>query len=403
MIGAPCVAFLNPLRIPRNLAQDFTHYLSEPNQNQKKYLMKTTAIRKMSSKLGAELTARNNRLGWIVALALGFWAALGHAQELRYHYIGFDEVPLPAGFVFFSAEAINNSGRVCGEAIDGESFNPHVAEYQNGALTVLQPDLASFAGTVNAGGTIGGSVITDEINFYTQAALFRGTQIEFIPRLPDEITSSVIALNDSGMALVDSLDESFVETFAIYKNGHVTPVDFGPDVPIAFFLSMNNAGIISGTTFSPSLTFVGFRFDTSTRQTTLLYPIGGDPDAWALRINNRGDILGYSFITNAIERIGVWDAKGVFTPHFIEGTPQIPTVSNRLVFNDNNLIVISDISIGEPTSYIVPTPGVRLDLANLVENLPAGQNLAFIVDINNPGDMVGFGPQGGFVLMRMAR
>ena len=213
----------------------------------------------------------------------------------------------------------------------------------------------------------------------------------------------MIALNDSGMALVDSFDDNFVETLAIYKNGRVTPVDFGPDVPFAFFLSMNNSGIISGTTFSQSFTFVGFRDDRSTSRTTLLYPVGGDPDAWALHINNRGDILGYSFVTNAIERIGVWDAKAVFTPYFVEGTPQIPTVSNRLVFNDNNLIVISNISIGEPTSYIVPRIGVRLDLADLVENLSAGQNLANTIGINNHGDMIGFGQQGSFLLVRVTR
>lgn len=167
---------------------------------------------------------------------------------------------------------------------------------------------------------------------------------------------------------------------------------------------MNNAGIISDTTFSlQSFTSLGFRFDTRTGRTTLLYLIGGDADAWALRINNRGDMLGYSFVANATERIRVWDDRGVFTPYFVEGTPQIPTVSNALVFNDNNIIVISNVSIGEHTSYIVPRPGVRLDLADLMENLPAGQNLANTIGINNHGDMIGFGKQGGFLLVRVMR
>jgi hypothetical protein len=83
--------------------------------------------------------------------------------------------------------------------------------------------------------------------------------------------------------------------------------------------------------------------------------------------------------------------------------PQLPTVSNALVFNDNNVIVISNISTGDPTSYIVPRPGVRLDLADLVENLPAGQNLAYTFGINNHGDMIGFGQQGSFVLVRVVR
>jgi hypothetical protein len=73
------------------------------------------------------------------------------------------------------------------------------------------------------------------------------------------------------------------------------------------------------------------------------------------------------------------------------------------VFNDNNLIVTSNISTGERTSYSVPRPGVRLDLADLAETVPAGQNLAYTVGINNHGDMIGFGGQGGFLLVRVVR
>src|SRR5262245_23661091 len=112
---------------PRNLARDFTHYHSEPNKNQ--HLMNKNGVRKASSKQSAGLRAKKNRLGWIVALTLGLWAALGQAQELRYHYVALDDVSLPEGFAFFFPEAMNNSSRVCGEAYDGEFFAPHVAVY----------------------------------------------------------------------------------------------------------------------------------------------------------------------------------------------------------------------------------------------------------------------------------
>jgi len=63
-----------------------------------------------------------------------------------------------------------------------------------------------------------------------------------------------------------------------------------------------------------------------------------------------------------------------------------------LVFNDHNLIVISDVR--RPASeagncYLVPTPGVRLNVADLVENLPPGRKLYTIIDINNHGDLLG--------------
>jgi hypothetical protein len=59
-----------------------------------------------------------------------------------------------------------------------------------------------------------------------------------------------------------------------------------------------------------------------------------------------------------------------------------------------------DLSTLLRTSYIVPRPGVRLDLADLVENLPPGQNLAVILGINNHGDMIGL---GDFLLERVMR
>ena len=217
--------------------------------------------------------------------------------------------------------------------------------------------------------------------------------MELIPRLPGEITSWVTALNDPGMALVLSFDVSAsADRCAIPITAKLTPLDFGPNITDPFFLHINNQGIISGTTFQ-SLTsqFRGFRFDYRTGKTTLLDPLPTEPNSWDLGINNRGDVLGYSFISGGLERIGVWDKKGEFNTYFVEGTPEFPTVSNSLLFNDNNLIVITEVTIPDRgNSYLVPKPGVRLNLADLVENLPSGQNVAYILDMNNPGNMIGF-------------
>jgi hypothetical protein len=50
----------------------------------------------------------------------------------------------------------------------------------------------------------------------------------------------------------------------------------------------------------------------------------------------------------------------------------------------------------------VPKPGVRLNLADLVENLPSGVNLSYIFDINNHGDMIGVDVYGGeYLLVRV--
>jgi hypothetical protein len=132
----------------------------------------------------------------------------------------------------------------------------------------------------------------------------------------------------------------------------------------------------------------------------LLNPFAGDPTetlAWGQAINQRGDVLGYSFTSGVRpfhERIGVWDSNGDFQTYFVENVS-----SNRLLFNDNNLIVITEL-FGTHISYIVPKPGVRLNLADLVVNLPLGQDLFFISAINNHGDMIGSNSSGNFLLQR---
>lgn len=335
------------------------------------------------------LRFHRSRFGWILVLALGLWVLVAQAQEYRYHYVSLDQVELPSGFIFFDPVAINDSGQVYGNAYDN-SFTPYVAVYANGTVTVLQPGIASSA---NAGGTIGGSKLLDLENYFTQAALFRGNQVELVPPRTDEYTSSVYDLNDSGTALVSSADDiSYNETILLYKHGKTTALDFGPTVIYPFFLHINNQETISGTTYA-SGNGCGFRFDPRSGKTTQLNPLQTEPDAWALDINNRGDVLGYSFVDGGIERIGIWDRHAEFKTYFIEGTSEVPTISNRLVFNDNNLIVITNVSrppSEKGNSYLVPKPDVRLRLADLVENLPSQQNTDYVIDINNHGDMIGY-------------
>lgn len=319
---------------------------------------------------------------------------VGHAggaagSAPTYNYVSLDGLTLEPGFLFFIPFGLTNGGQMYGSAYD-ENFNSYVAVVNQGAITVLHE---GFPETVNQNGTVGGFVLTDPDNFLGQAALFHNSDVELIPRLPGEIHSEVMRVNDSGTALVLSVNESYEGQLVLYKNGKVTPLDFGPTIPSAFYLDLNGQGIISGTTHT-SDGDRGFRFDPSTGAIVMLYPQPTEPNAWAVSINNHGDILGYSFVNGGRERIGVWDAKGNFTTYFVEGIPQYPTVSNVIHFNDNNLIVITQVSrpaSERGNSYLVPKPGTRVNLAEIVKGMPSENGrLVDVFGINNPGNMFGY-------------
>lgn len=342
------------------------------------------------------------KFSWVFTFTLALWTALAQAEEFRYRYVSLED-KTPPDFTFFIPSSINDRGVVSGTVFKcGEisCSDARVAIFAKGVITVLQPGLG---GPINEGGTIGGGVILDPESFTTQAALFRKDKLELVPPQPDEVSASVFELNDASTALVFSftLENS---TNLLYKNGQSTVLDFGPTVTSPGFLSINNHDIISGTSFNFPDNDFGFRFDPRTGKLMRLDPLSTEPESWALDINNRGDVLGYSFIASGLERIGVWNKKGDFKAYFVEGIPEFPTISNSLLFNDHNLIVITNVSSPASergNSYLVPKPGTRLNLADLIENLPVGQNLISIFGINNRGDLLGFGDQGSFLLERI--
>src|SRR5262249_53928752 len=146
-------------------------------------------------------------------------AIAGGAPRLRYHYISLNDA-LPPGVAFFDAFKLTNDGFVYGNATtcDPTSCTSSIAVYRKGIITVLLPGIGY---TANEPGTVGGTLRADPDQFIEQAALFDGRCVERIPRLPGELTSHVIRLTDSDIALVESTDTSFNTTHYLYRNGHV--------------------------------------------------------------------------------------------------------------------------------------------------------------------------------------
>lgn len=315
----------------------------------------------------------------------GLWAATGEdgrsAHEFHYRYVSLNEA-LPAGFLFFADPMkIDGHGRVYLNAWECPLDNcvPSIATYQGRVAKILhQHALFSDA---NDHGVIGGSVVNAD--FIRQAALFDDGAVKLIPRMQGEVDSQVMRITNSGIALVQWFNEK--ENYYLYKDGKVTAVDFG-DRQVAF-LDINEEGVIAGT-FLNTGSGRAFRLNPFSRKLTQLNPLSTEPKSWGQAINDRGDVLGYSFISGGLERIGVWKGD-VFSTYFVEGTPQFPTISNFLLWNKAGLIVITNTSERDLNSYLVPKPGIRLNLADLVDTTFPRWTL--ISSINKHGDMVGSG------------
>jgi uncharacterized membrane protein len=252
----------------------------------------------------------------------------------------------------------------------------------------------SFSGSdVNGKGDVGGCIVTDSVAFFGQAAIVDANgKLEVIPRLPDEVSSCVSMISESGLVIATSFTAAYEQTTYVWDKGRRTI--FTAPGSIA---DVNDRGQIAGIIATDPAANRAYRFDTRTATTTILEPVAPDPHSWGQAINRHGEVLGYSFIFNAIERIGKWDRRDRFQVSFIEGTPEFPTISNRLIWNEAGLIVISATDDGE--TYLVPAPGVRLNLDDLVDGAPVAGNLV-AQQINKPGDfLANSGADGSIVLL----
>ena len=326
----------------------------------------------------------------LLALSL-LCSGSAQAQEYRYRYVSLDEVAQSNGFTNFDASVVKGSGRVYGTVYDDAGL-PRIAIYAHGALTVLEP-IAFFGGV--GYGAIGASLLIDPENFVLEPALLRGNKVEPLPCPPDVFLCFFGGFAASGDPLVDTFDADFNETLFVYDKGQLTPyIPVQPPLDNFDITGANKHDIVCGRTVDESGNHRGFWFNRKNGELKLLDPLATEPHSWAMDINNRDQVLGYSFSFSGIERIGVWSREGKFKTYFVEGTPEFPTISNRLLFNDNNLILITLVTspaAERDNTYLVPKPGVRYNLADLVENLPAGPGpLWWIVGLNNHGDIIGF-------------
>ena len=331
-----------------------------------------------------------------LALTLAAPAAKASSNPIRYRYVSLDQaaVPPPYAANTFFPVAVSN-GVVVGTIFDAAFSTEAVAVWRNGTLTIGP---AGFATAASKLGLIGG------FSPSFQAELFLGNKGTLIPALSGQTTAQVDGVSITSLALVQSTNGSFVTTYEYYLAGLETVINFGVPNPV-FGGYMNDLGFVAVTEEeSAAAPYTrGVRYNPITKQSTLLLPYAGDPTdvlALAQGINDRNEVLGYSYVNTQPgpgyhERVGVWNAAGTFQPYYFE-----TIATNQLVFNDLDQIVITNPAFegsGFGTSYLVPSPGTRIDLDTLVVNLPAGLSLDNVAAIDDEGNITGIAGDAAYV------
>ena len=338
-------------------------------------------------------------------------AGVSAEPKYRYHYVSLDQAVLPHGFAYFSPADVVDNGKVYGTLLrsdDPDGCFPSIGVWRQGRVSVLVD--GARGGLASNSGTIAGEVVRDCVG---KLALFRHVGVKLIPTPPDALFTFVDQLTNPGVALIESVffEEGFVRsTLSLYRRGRSIPIDLGPGSAFSSPHITSFGGLVAGTYIQPGSASGAndtraFRHHTSSGTTTFLRPRATEHVTWGQGIHQNGDVLGYSWNPGSV--VGVWRNRpgNPFQTWLVEGTADFPTVSNRLLWNEPGLIVVT--VTGNYNSYIVPRPGVSLNLADLTAPPPPRREMD-IWDINDRGDLLGahYDPDtgeyvGSFLLRRV--
>lgn len=307
-------------------------------------------------------------------------------QSLKAKNLSYEQVDITLGppeYDFWSPTGLSDAGDVFGTGLDCTddfsfcSFDLLKLD-KNGVFSVVLQDFSPSE--VNGPGDVGGCVLDDEAGTAQAAVLRSNGQLTLLPRPEGELSSCIVQLSDNEAAVVSSVDENLV--FSQYVARNRQTYELPGDVEV---FDVNDHGVVAGVLVTDAGERA-VRFDSRRQTTTILEPVAPDPHSWGLGINRAGEVLGYSFEFGATERIGKWTTRNQFKISFVEGTPEFPTVSNQLIWNEDGFIVVSNAPTDGQT-YVIPKPGVRLNLADLVGDAVVPSTL-LAFDVNARADFV---------------
>jgi probable HAF family extracellular repeat protein len=299
------------------------------------------------------------------------------------------------------ANAINEKGQVVGESRIAGDQETHIFLYDRGNLVDLSvlynigsgPYLPT-ANDINNRGQIVGNISNGHA-----ALLSKGVTTDL--GTFGGVFSSALGINNSGQIVgyyssPDGLNHAF-----LYSDGNMTGLGpFGAEA-ISVATAINDSGMIVGEA-SDSFTVPSHAFLYSNGVMSDISPFGNS-ESYAEGINNRGQVVGEFLTADGAAFHAFLYSNGVFTDLGSAGSPE----SVASAINDRGQVVGTtfvpfedvcfDSDTGEPfpcTNYkphaFLYENGVMTDLNTLLRP-GSGWELTWALDINNKGQIVGYG------------
>ncbi len=303
------------------------------------------------------------------------------------------------------ARGINDPGQVVGHS-GGDAFF-----YTKEKMTALSPFLISFSSnaSINNVGQIAGST---SVNGVMEPAIYHYGQVTVLPSLGavgpgGAQTAQAEAINNRGQAVGNAyVPGSPYQHAVLWSGGMIT--DLGALGAYSYASSLNDSGEIVGTTASgksPTGDWLQVPFLYANGAMTNLGPLGLD---YANDVNNKGQIVG-SMLVGAERKL-----QAALLDHgTVSNIHTLGLQSAALALNERGQIVgyfqfqsgtqsHCDPSTGQCTEhpvyadhpFLYDDQGVMTDLNALLPS-DSGWELQYATDINNRGQIVGWGLHDG--------
>ena len=323
------------------------------------------------------------RKDWLLVLATGLVAALPAVASL-YDITDLGTLDGPGSYSY--AYGLNDNGDVVGTSTNSSGY-AHPYFWSGGTMT----DLAS--GTMNIGDAFGINNSGDIVGWLTSspgadgdAFVYSGGTMNFLGAATSGNTGVGTGINGSGT--VAGWSTTGILTFEAWSETGGTYTPIGPDLGGSFMISqgINDSGTVVGWGLNGSS--VQQAWSWSGGALTSLGTLGGSASG-AFGINNAGVIIGEA--ATATESHAFSYSGGTMTDLGTLGGSQ----STAYGLNEAGDIVGGSWVDGFGTTHaFLYSGGSMVDLNTMIDPL-SGWTLVNARDVNNNGQIVGYGSIGG--------